>query len=493
MKTLAEIIAWLKTPDHISTILVEATEIQGGPSSSLYLSNKPFVTSATDTPANTRYEPCVIGGISFNESLSLSNTVSLSYGDIEIDNTYGVRDAWLNYVWANRPVNIYIGDVRWVKNDFRLIFSGVIADIGSKSLSTINLSLHDKLQRLNNPVSETLLPTINTTADVLVPVTFGEVFNVTPIVTDNIVNTLEYQVHTGAVEDIIEVRDNGVPVGFTKNLAAGKFTLNQSPYGQITCSVQGHKNVTYYNDIANIIKEIVKNFGPTATRLVDADIDLTNFSGFSTAHTQAVGTYSKDNTNILSVCNELAGSIGAQLTMSSVGLLRLVQLVIPSSGTSWTVGYNDVEADSVVISDKSTVRAATKLGYCKNWTPQEGDIAAGIPSQNVDLFNTEWLFSNTVDSSVQSTYRLTSAPVEEQTLLLQTTDADAESLRRNNLWKTPRFLYSMKAYAHLLPVELGDSVILTDNRFGLLASKTGTVVSISRNWLAGRVTIGVLV
>ncbi len=63
------------------------------------------------------------------------------------------------------------------------------------------------MQQLNNPISEKLLPAINSNTDVLIPVAFGEVFNVTPIKSSTIVNTLTYQVHTDNIEDIIEVRD----------------------------------------------------------------------------------------------------------------------------------------------------------------------------------------------------------------------------------------------------------------------------------------------
>lgn len=492
MKTLEQIISWLKDPNHISTVLVEILDVPST-GENMYLSNKPFISTATDTPANKSYKPCIIGGISFNEALSLNGSVNISYGDIEIDNVGGTRDTWLDYIWANKVVNIYIGDVTWVRDDFRIIFSGVINDISSRSLSSLNLIITDKLQRLNNPISEELMPTINTTNDILVPITFGEVFNITPTLTDNIINTLEYQVHNGPIEDIIEVRDNGVPVSITKNIAQGKFQLNQSSYGQITCSVQGHKDTLYYSDIANIIHEIVTKYGPANTRFTDYDIDLSNFGTFSAANVQPVGTYIKSGENVLNICNQLASSIGAQLTMTSTGYLRLIKLDIPGSGTNYIIGANDIEEDSISISDKPEIRAATKIGYCKNWTTQQGSIAAGVPTQNVSLLETEWLYTSTVNSTVQTDYKLTVEPAEESTLLIQKSDAEAESVRRNDLWDTPRFIYSIKAYAHMLPIELGDSVTLTDTRFGLQAGKTGIVINIARNWLSGRITLGVLI
>lgn len=493
MKTIAEMVAWFKTQDHKTTVLIRVYDV---PSTGqvLYLSSAPFSTSNTDSPPNTGFIPCVVGGITFNESMSLSNDVSISYGDVEIENTGGVRDAWLNYVWVNKSIEILLGDVTWNLSDFRIAFSGVIADISSRRLSTLNLIISSKLQKANNPISEELMPSTNTNSDILVPLSFGETFNQIPELTDTIINTLQYQVHNGPVENIIEVRDNGVPVSITKDLANGKFTLNQSAYGQITCSVQGHKSGgVYYNDIANIIHEILTKYGPVETRLTDFDIDLSNFGTFATNYPQSVGISVKGGDNILTVCNSIARSIGAQLSVSSTGLIRLVRLALPGSGTTYNISAQDIEEDSISLSDKSEVRAATKLGYAKNWATQEGTIAAGIPTQNVSLFESEYLFSTVVDSSVKAIYKLTAEPKEEPTLLNSKTAADLEAIRRNALWSVPRYVYTVKGYGHLFPIELGDTIVLTDSRFGLSGSKSGIAVSIARNWLNDRITVGVLV
>lgn len=495
MKTLSEIIEWLQTPDKLPVILVEIPDLVLPGSTTLYLSNSPYSTRPTDILANIQYLSCIVGGVNFTENLSLTGGISLNYGDIELDNTEGSRDSWLyDYIWANKTIQMYIGDTTWSRDDFRLIFNGTIVDISSRSANSLNIIISDRMQELNNPISETLISDLSSNSEVLVPVTFGEVFNVVPISSSTNVNTLEYQVHTGAIENIIEVRDNGVPISVTKNIAAGKFTLNQNPYGEITCSVQGHKTTAYYNDIANIIKVIVKNFGPSTNRLIDADIDLTNFSNFSSSYPQPVGVYVSSRENILTICNKLASSIGAQLTFSSDGYLKLVTLDLPPSGGAvYNVTSNDFEYNSLSIVDKSDIRASTKIAYCKNYTVQSGNIAAGVPSNNKALFTQGFLIESVVDATVQSDYKLTSEPDQEEVSLLKKTDAIAEATRRNNLWKVPRFVISFKAYGHLLPVELGDTINLTDSRFGLEATKSGLVVSLSKNWLNNRVTIGILV
>ena len=51
----------------------------------------------------------------------------------------------------------------------------------------------------------------------------------------------------------------------------------------------------------------------------------------------------------------------------------------------------------------------------------------------------------------------------------------------------------MTCLAHLLVVELGDSITITNARYGMVNGKTGIIISIERDWIAGTVTIGALI
>ena len=494
MTTQAEVISWLKQPDHIRIILVEVQGIVEVPGGTLYLSNKPYTSTSSDTPASTYYEACITGGISFSESIDLEGAPTIGYGDLEIDNTAGVRDAWLNYVWANKYVNIYIGDPRWARNNFYQIFSGLVTDIASRDLNRLNIILLNKLERLNRPIYETVLGGSGQNADRVKPLLFGECFNVEPLLTDSVPNTLQYMVHDGNIEDIIEVRDNGVPVSITKTLASGTFNLVRSPAGQITASVQGCKPTTYLTKIPELIQHIVTTYGPSNTRFSISDIDTTNFTSYNTTYTQPVGIYCKDRENILDVCNRLASSIGGALTVSSSGLLKLTRLTVPTSnGVTWNIGAEDVEVDSFYISDKPPVKGAIKIAYCKNWTPQNSGLATGLPSVDVPVFEKDWYYSDATDGTTLSTYKLTDEPIAEETMLITTTTANTEATRRLALWSTPRYIVSLTCYAHMLPVELGDGVNMTHFRYAYTGGKTGTIISIERDWIAGRVVLGVLV
>jgi hypothetical protein len=244
--------AWLRSPLAVRCILVEVDiGLAAGGTTTRYLSNKGYNTFPTDTPANVYYLPRINDGIKFTRSFSLDGgDVSLSFGDIELANNDGALDSWVYDYWANRTFRVYLGDVTWARSDFRSVFSGTTLGIDAKSRTVLNIHISDKLQRLNTTLTETKLGGTTQLYDSLLPLCFGECHNVSPLLTNP--SLLEYQVHQGPIESIIEVRDNGVPVSFSSTPATGKFTLNQAPIGQITCSVQGAvipTNILWTDDV----------------------------------------------------------------------------------------------------------------------------------------------------------------------------------------------------------------------------------------------------
>ena len=106
----AQFTAWLASASSIRTVLVEVVARIVSTETTLYLSNRNYITGSADTPASTAYQACIAGGVSTSEALNLDGSPSMSWGDIEIANADGSRDGWLDYVWANRAVNVYVGD-----------------------------------------------------------------------------------------------------------------------------------------------------------------------------------------------------------------------------------------------------------------------------------------------------------------------------------------------------------------------------------------------
>jgi lysophospholipase L1-like esterase/chitodextrinase len=484
-------LAWLNNQTALRCILAEVTANVSGTETTFYLSSKGYVSRSGDTPANTVYFPAIAGGVNVVEEITLDGTASMAYGDLELYNVAGERDGWLDYVWSNRSIKVYIGDLSWPRADFQLIFDGVIADIDSKSRDRVNLKIRDKLERLNSPVSDVKLGGTTPNADNVLPLIFGEVFNVTPLLTNPA--TLEYQVHSGRIAGIIEVRDNGVPItSYTPSLETGKFNLTAAPAGVITVSAQGYATTNigaeYFNTVAELIQIIALNYGKASTRFLSADLDLSNLVAFEGANKQPVGVYINARENVINVIQQMAASVGAVAVMSRLGKLQLLKITFPPTGTPTAITNADIVQDSLRIISRVNVTSSVKLGYCKNWTTQTG-LQTGIPEAHKDLLSNEFLTITRTNNLVSTLYKLDAEPIQRDTLLLATADASAEADRHMDIFKTPRTVFGFELFSQGLFLNLGDAVTLTHPRFNLSAGKTGTVIKLQPDWMTSRVYV----
>lgn len=181
MKTVTEIIEWLNTPEHIKCILADISEVGNSDTTNFYFSSTVYHSNGIS------YDACITGGLSFSESLSADGNPSLGFGSLDIVNVGGINDTYLNYVWNKRPIKIYLGDPKWAKSDFVLIFDGLIQELIAPSEDSLSFSLFDKLQWLNDPISERTLADTNYSEKSLkniLPLLFGEAFNIQPLLVD---------------------------------------------------------------------------------------------------------------------------------------------------------------------------------------------------------------------------------------------------------------------------------------------------------------------
>jgi hypothetical protein len=509
MKTLTQIKDWLNTPSHIKCTLADITEL----GNATKIGGTLNLSSVAYSDSGTAYDASIIGGLNFSEQLNLDGAASLSFGAINLVNTYGVNDIFLTYIWNRRPIKIYLGDPSWPKSDFVLIFDGLVQDLTTNGEGELTLSLFDKLQWLNDSLTEATLAsltgyseaekTVNgvvTPNETILPITFGECFNVQPLFVDN--GTFGttgnvYMVHKGLVDNIAEVRDNGVPVEVEKDLNAGTFALTSLPFGTITCDILGDATDSYTNTIPDIITKICTstNYGTLSTnRFTSSDLNLGT-------DTRVAGVYINSKTNMLQVCNELAQSINASLISPSVTVnyqtgeisaskLRLVELKAPSGSAVVELNDDYMVVGTLAITEIFPVKPYVKLGYCKNFTIQQS-VASGI--NPASKFDEEYWYIMDENSTNKTLYRDAGTVEATPTLLITTANATDEATKRLRLWEIPRKLITATYLPHHLFTQLGDIVTIKSNRFGLSNGELGIVYSINRDWITGMVQIGVLV
>lgn len=490
--------SWLKQPDAIRCVLIEADVklASSGVVVTRYLSSQGYTTGNSDVPANTSYSARVTGGVKFTRSLSLDGQASLSFGDIELNNTDGALDSWLDDYWVNRQIRVYLGDTRWARSDFRLVFTGVMTGADTRTRTRLNLKISDKLQRLNNPVTEAIRGGSGTNSEDLLPLLFGECHNITPLQIDSTVN--EYMVHNGPIERIIEVRDNGVPVEFLPYLTEGKFRLTKNPAGVITVSAQGARisvlggGTTYTNNMMDIVRHLMTNYGGATTRLSDIDLDISGMLQFKSDNPQPVGIYLSDRQNVLDVVTKLVSSVGARPYVTTAGLVGFVKLSLPQASPGTQVTSNDILDRSLEIKQLADVVASVKMGYDRNWTVQTG-LTTGIIPEHAALYAEEWLTMTAKDSLTAANYNLYTDPVLQESFLLTAADALSEAQRRLAIFKTQRKVLKYTGFYHLIFETLGGPQTLTHSRFGLSGGKTGQIISISMDLMSPHVDFEVLI
>lgn len=552
MTTLTElqIQDWLSDQSAIRGTLVEITLLdKDSLPITRYLSTFSYTTSPTSTPANTMYEANIQNSVKFVERLNIKGGASMSVSDIELSNTDGEYDDWLEDIWVNATAKAYIGDPRWSRDKFIKIFDGVVNDITTRNSNVLNIKLMDKLQRLNSPVSELsysdIYPypnasnlrtaydpndTLSLAQDIVMPLCFGEVHNITPVLIDEA--NLVYCVHYGSISGIIEVRDNGMPLdygtSYTVQESLGTITMLYQPFGTLTVSLQGDNASGYNNTVASIIRRIVTGYGkvlpnpvtgqpttrsgttipgssppigypiitPSEERFLEGvDIDTENFDAFELANPQPVGIYIGSKENIMSVLQQLASSVGASLHLSRDGKLKLLTLASPPLGTPTIISEDLYKYKSLQISDRTEVAGAIKLAYNKNWTVQQ-ELLTGIPAEHKRLFSEQWSYVTKLDSPTITDRKLTSFPTQENTLLIVQGDAITEAQRRLNFNKVQHTTYKLSGMTELFTLQLGDTVQLISKRFGLDGSTgvgVGTVVELQTNWLNGTVQVEVFI
>ena len=501
---------WLENSKAVRILLVQANVSINGVETTKYLSTHPVTVDGVD------YSALIKNNISINETLSLDYTASISFGDIELVNSAGELDTWLDYVWKNRSLKVYFGGLPppsttlSLVNDFELVFDGVCEDIDAKSRQTVNLKIRDKLEKLNTPVSEDLIgnyfqgalvsePVVNQNRNLLKPRVYGEVHNISPVLTDP--TELEFMVSSGPVEQIIEVLDNGVPVSFvtvqqsgTPVLPPGSFRLLAPLQGTCTASVQGIARTvnvagsTYTDSYSSTVSNTILNLLKFSGKELDySEIDATSFAALGS---EACGLYLNSRTNVLAACQQLAKSAGLTLAVTRTGKVKLVKLAVPASATI-VLQDSDTVLNSLRIVNKVPVTGAVKLGYAKNYTVLTG-LVTGIPEEHKDLFSKEYLETLAEDAVVIAKYALDSEPVLEGTLLVNQQQAETVAQTKLDLFKTPRVVYGMTATSKYLSLELGSPVQLVSPRYGLTTGKPGIVIATKPNWLSGKIELEVL-
>jgi hypothetical protein len=478
--------AWLANPEAERVLLAEVKAYSDASEVMRYLGSKYFQTGASDTPANTVYEGILKENPFFSTTMSeaFGGRSFVSIGSLLIDNGDGDKDSWITDAWDGRDATLKFGDPTWDISDFRTILSGVVERLQVSDDLTLELIIRDKQRTLDAPIQTTLISSGEST-DQVVPLCYGEVFNVKPVLIDD--TTHEYQVHEGQIEDIVEVYVDGkaTTLTVTEDLSNGKFTLSGDPAGTVTADVKGHKpSGSYKTKPGEIIRAIVSRV------LTDPDdLDTTAFTTFDTDFNYTIGTYIDIRENLLDVLDSILPA-GWYYGFDRDGKFTLAELKDPSGLTS-AMTIDNLESHGDLNVQKADVPEwRVRVGYKKNWKTINFGSDSTVAEDARPFFENEFLnVAKSEDATVKTTHLLAQDPDILPSTIAGYSNALTEAVRLLTLFKTQRYTYSVSAFVAPLQVTIGDCVTLKDDRFGLSAGSKTVVTGITEYLLDNKIEV----
>ena len=472
----AQYTAWLANERSTRCLLVDVQyRASSGTIVYDYLSTHPYVTTPTDTLANTPYRNVVTSIPQFTQEMSdvLIGRTTPSTGSIVVDNGDGALDAWLTANFAGRPLTLYLGSPDWPKADFRAVWTGVMAGITVQRTTSISIEARARDHLLTQDVITTKY-TSGGSDGKYKPLAYGACYNVSPLFIGTSTSDYKYAVNAADVYAISEVRVNGVASAGYNDNNDGTFTFyTGDPGGQVTCDIEGmYSGGTRFRTLKTIIKDLCVTRGP----FVEADFESVSWAALETTFPQYLGLYLEAPVKYYQALDLLCASVGAFYCVTRDGKILIGKFQLSGTATL------ELGPDQIVAQGLSVVKVYQPLdnlrrGYARQWTTQAnfGDNDPSVDVVKREKWRNEYAWVASTNSGAANLLK-TLDPNPQGTLLTTESDCQTEADRWMGIWGNVRVRYSVECFLDGAQVNLGDRVKLTHPRLGLSAGVTGTVV-----------------
>ncbi len=438
---------WIKTPGVDRCYLLEFQARVGGQLKTVRRSTHPYRSGPNDSPAFTPYPDTVLSvgswGRELTELFTGYSTTSATAIDLFIDDE--IRSLLESASVGGLPVTIRCGDARWPLSQFGIVITASADTLRATAYDTAQLTLRDRAELLRKPLQSTLLATGPNAGDP-VPVCLGRCFNVSPVLVSEATRT--YQVHDGAIQAISAVRENGAPISYTANLAAGTFSLTYNAKGRITADVDGAKvGGVWLQSAAQMIPHLLSRVGIAAP------------AGLAALPAYQLGIYINGGKTLASVLDDISASIGAAWYYSRTGALQWLHFNGPTAPVG-NITADGIEDDSLWPRRRIAPAKTVTLGYRRNWTVQADGLAGSVRETTPALAA---LYEKT-----ESLAPITNAGVDDpdaadisvSTLIVSQADAATEANRRAVWAAQPRTVFEFDAFAAPFNLDLGQTVTI---------------------------------
>lgn len=461
--------SWLESLDQRRAVLVEVDYLNGGALGTLYLSNRPFVSGATDTPKSTPYDDVILRGLTYSREMGgqVSGSLGLSVGSVALAASPEIVAA-SSFEFAGQAVRVYLGDQRWPRSDFQLVAVLTAEALEPTNRTEYSLKFRTERLDLNEPLN---LSTFSAGQNVgaLKPVCFGQCRNVRPVQVDSA--GLVWAVHDGAVSAVNEVRIDGVPVAATINLAAGTITLSTAPGGTLTADVTGTGGTT----AKSILMEILSRLG-----LSVIDSDQVDSASLDLLPVSEIGLYSRAGIHYRQAFDAILKTFGGFWGFTRLNVFKVGLVGRPVGGSSEWLTPDDILLDGVSFDRRIRPASVVNLQYNQNYTLQDANG-----------YEEAFATSRKENAGILSVYP-DAEPKDAETLLGSSVEADTEAERRRLFYSTPLKTYTVNAFALPFAYEVGQEIRLTYPDYQMSGGVDAVILAILDDPLKGVTRLKVL-
>jgi hypothetical protein len=492
----AQFADWLKADNRRRCVLVEAVAYSGGSEVTRYLSNLGYTSAPGESPANTAYEDILTGIPEIRSYMgeAFRGRSLITYGDVEIDNSGGARDAWLNDAWHLREIRIYLGDPSWQRSDFRLVFKGVTDDIRARDGNTLALRIKDRQALLDVPL-QTATISAGTLTGRKKPVCYGTCYRVPAPSVDS--SSQVYQCSDKPLLAIDAVYEDGFtitgsclldPTGAVYGWGAGgAFAYSGHAIGYTAgFATADVRNVESYTG------DIVKRILIERAGLTEAQIDPAAVTAWNAAAggNRSIGYWTmEDGVTVAEALDTIMAGIGGYYTVDRDGRITGGVFDRPSLANSvLTLTADDIEDGEVELLKRIVPPLSERLGYTPYWgLVSSVNTGAGLTAQQIARLRTRYDVHTT--AYTLGFEHQGSIGDLSPTLFASSAGAISEASRRRDLWSDLRFVFRVRAFLGAQQVKIGDCVTLTVPRYGFDAGEKTIVVGMRETITGGYVEL----
>lgn len=453
-----------------------------------------FVTTASDDPAHTAYDPCITQPLEFTRALPAGQGSPAAFGgiaeatgEVRLANADGHLDTFLqSFAIDGRRVRVKVGRRGAALSEFQTIFDGTAVGF-EHSESEVSIRLRSNLNKLRLPVQTdtyTGAGGVNGGADLAdkpKPLAYGECLNVFPAIVDG-ANKI-YQPNDGSMSDITAVYEGGalltLTTDYTLDLTNGRFTLVASPARAITCNVKGdNSSGTYVTDAANIALRILLD----RIAIEAGKIDYNAFYQLAAEQPAVVGLY-VDTRQISgeAALNDLLRPLGMFLSDDRAGRITIGRFFAGITSDALDIDQRDILEISRKAAPLDPPAKTVQCGFDRNWTVQTQDISSSVTLTRKQFLAEVDRFATAEDADTANLHQLAQEPDPVRSLFATEADALAEAERQIAIHGADRAIYTIRTPAALWRARLNQAVNLTYPRWNLRNGKQGRITRIAEN------------